>query len=925
MYFGPTGMAVDPVILPAPASKHTHPASKRRSDPFSDHSSEQASLWSGSGDPFIDELQAKRRLTTISADDEDLVRDMNTSTSLLVLPAKNPSYQLAYFLKTTGPPLPPPEKAKRHQRTTSMPKGFWRFKTKDKRSAEALPRSKSEGQKLRGINELPELDERLPASVEARVSKSGKKYYQIASAESSEAAEDSEFVPTIGSDIIDSRVSISFSEALDEWSNLVPELQTERVDEQPEHRDRTASGSTIRIITQHDDVPVRPPASSPPSPTCDCEHDLHGEKTGERPSVRFERVDTTTPLQSNPRSPCSASSEPISAVPPVPPVSPTMAKSLSTRQKRLSTDTLGRVANQTGKPPNALRQVAFPKAHRRNNSQKSVSPGPPPPKSPLRINRAAGSIDWNLTGNPTQPSSPDKASPVPSSTGTFKSVGYHELPTSKSQSSTGSSGSSEPAIATGRQWIVQSKTKANDVPVIDVHVAAPSPRPRRTLRRARAGSSKMTNNSINKRMSLHQTSQSATITASSTSVRSETEQNAFHFPSNPIIRPLPSSGPPFNPKHRKPRPLSIASTSSSKRRDISIPVRHSSHPRPRNARMLPHPLSRRHSRLPTTPPPSSPLTSLEAKGQDIQTISPMTINAGLPSPPPKRSLPPTPDEKRLAAKTGGARTKDTYGDSGRSHETTDDSPRRRIPRPLTIDRVVDEFPSPPSSARSGATQGGGDGGGGESPLNPGGGRGSAHHIVRHLSSRGVPPPTSKFSLARGGRGVSALSGSAPLVVGDGANQAVLVAMQARLDAVERHSRLVEAALMAVLKKDAQAGAGAGAGPGCVGCDHAARGVSAGCGSASVSASVSGAASASVSGAGTGAGKGVAVVPGSTDVADGRSSAIASSDKEVVDRLLGSDGTARRASDAASVGSQKSALDAYMRARGMMDTSGISFD
>lgn len=118
----------------------------------------------------------------------------------------------------------------------------------------------------------------------------------------------------------------------------------------------------------------------------------------------------------------------------------------------------------------------------------------------------------------------------------------------------------------------------------------------------------------------------------------------------------------------------------------------------------------------------------------------------------------------------------------------------------------------PGSAKSLREQGGGG-----SPTKVVGptkgemGPGHAGHVVRQVSCR---VPTSKFSPAVVGRQregmMSGLIGQGSESMGrkgglGSENAALLAAMQARMDAMEKHNRLVEAALMAMLKVNGVAG------------------------------------------------------------------------------------------------------------------------
>lgn len=72
------------------------------------------------------------RLSPILFDDELHNDKLSTQTDLLRLPRNNPSFNVSYFLRTTGPDLPMPvPKPKKTKRNSTMPKGtFGMFKTK---------------------------------------------------------------------------------------------------------------------------------------------------------------------------------------------------------------------------------------------------------------------------------------------------------------------------------------------------------------------------------------------------------------------------------------------------------------------------------------------------------------------------------------------------------------------------------------------------------------------------------------------------------------------------------------------------------------------------------------------------------------------------------------------------------------------------
>ncbi|KAF4549890.1 Hypothetical protein D9617_19g101950 [Elsinoe fawcettii] len=982
MFLGPTGMAADPVILPATASKHTHPVSKRRSDPFSDHSSIQAS---NTGDrselESIDEKPERRILKSIyNTETEKLldfnpaehIDDMKTETSLMVLPAQNASYQLANFLRTTGTSTSEPEKSRRHKRSTTIPKSFKLFRSKDKDNPESsnspkkLPKSKT-------LNDIPSSQANLPSSVEVKVSKSGVKYYQIAPAQIGDSAQST--ASQLSADIIiDPRVSVLFEENIEEWNTLIVED-----DSKPEDikRDRTASGQTVRIITQNDEAPVRPAASPPPSPTHTHTYThCHNQPSATRSSSssRFTGA-SPNPLHSHPRSP-------ITALPIIPPISPSLSRK---HNRRLSAISPPRSVSHTISP-NTSRRIILP--HRRKSSHSSISPGPPPPRSPLRMSRPAGSIDGTIASSssadnqisPVSPISPedDTAGATSQEDSKLKSIPYASLPASLAREgqlqSSHSSGSSEAAIATGRRWVVQSKTFGREVPVVEVQsTSGNSPRQRRVLRRANRSETRgkdetKRDRSINKRMSVLQSWDDIDM------VGRDLVPIEMHFPTNPIVRPLVGSV----PTQSKLIPATkdkLASTISGRKSTIptgngtpkspvTVPSRH---PRPRSAKM-----PKRHSRqTPTTPRSSSPAketgpadmtpstpsrTMNLAHGKDISTVSPMTIDPSLPSPPPKRGLPPTPDKKSSSGTHARNHSSGSVSAASASVYSTTFSPKKKTkgPKPLNIEKVVGKFPSPPTSAQSPTHF---------QDLSPTKSTSTVEdHVSRQISLRA---PTSKFSTATTGKARAEMlsnhsasnttsaeqpvttTATTPSTNNDSA--ALLAAMMARMDGIERHNRFLEAALMGMLRSgslnthDLSIQSGLGVSP--LTSDHATdtdlasrpatRGKEADDAAEEAAfrklTSIGHPAFAQPSRS-SGWDRGpVATTPSPVQVSDPD---ILRVRQETSDELHGvvlglsrqnsvaSRGSGRSAGSAASA---RSALDTYMRARGMMDTSGIGFD
>ncbi|CAD0058391.1 unnamed protein product [Aureobasidium pullulans] len=134
--FGPTGMAV-PVMLPAGPAPSAKPAKPDVS--ASERSSTGGSVSYASSRADVKSQDESRPTSSELVAGEDsrnpFVDRMMTQTNLLVLPPSNPSYQMAYFLKTTGPVKEPPVKGARSKRISSAMRIF---KGSSRRPSESL-------------------------------------------------------------------------------------------------------------------------------------------------------------------------------------------------------------------------------------------------------------------------------------------------------------------------------------------------------------------------------------------------------------------------------------------------------------------------------------------------------------------------------------------------------------------------------------------------------------------------------------------------------------------------------------------------------------------------------------------------------------------------------------------------------------------
>lgn len=121
--FGPTGLAV-PVMLPPATS-----AGPEKPDlSASDRSGMGGSASCASSRAEVKSQDDSRPTSYEFVLGEDsknpFVDKMMTQTNLLVLPPSNPSYQMAYFLKTTGPVKEPPKKDAKTKRISSAMRIF---------------------------------------------------------------------------------------------------------------------------------------------------------------------------------------------------------------------------------------------------------------------------------------------------------------------------------------------------------------------------------------------------------------------------------------------------------------------------------------------------------------------------------------------------------------------------------------------------------------------------------------------------------------------------------------------------------------------------------------------------------------------------------------------------------------------------------
>lgn len=114
--FGPTGMALGPVLIQHPPQPLSTSHESNNSVSSTSDSAQQDGSTSSRRDGSQNERVSCPTSPETSASPREsnaFIDDMMTQTNLLVLPQSNPSYQMAYFLKTTGPSEEPSRRSAR--------------------------------------------------------------------------------------------------------------------------------------------------------------------------------------------------------------------------------------------------------------------------------------------------------------------------------------------------------------------------------------------------------------------------------------------------------------------------------------------------------------------------------------------------------------------------------------------------------------------------------------------------------------------------------------------------------------------------------------------------------------------------------------------------------------------------------------------
>ncbi|GAB7344830.1 hypothetical protein MBLNU457_3284t1 [Dothideomycetes sp. NU457] len=748
------------------------------------------------------------RLSPILFDDELHNDKLSTQTDLLRLPRNNPSFNVSYFLRTTGPDLPMPvPKPKKAKRNSPMPRGtFGMFKTKAPKNA---------------VRPKP-----LIGNVEQKVSTTGKKYLQIvpsgehvpvtsddkaplpskcenaAAHDASQTKDGRDVAPDVQSllpvgtaphiryvdnppypglpliayslDVFESRVSVLMYDIENSCNNAS--------DPEPRGRknQRAPSGQSVRIITEADRSPVRPSAADSPTLNQDSGIELPEEDRSKQ-SRSFRKLDASTPLSSNPRSPTLKPKESFTALPPV-------------SQKPASRESYTIVQpspRRAGSHPILLARASSDvsalcwskKWVPELNRSSSDPPGPPPPpRSPLRmLPKDPPSIE-DILAKTNADAAKTAENKTPEETGacsSFRAIGYHQLsdPSTLNRGNGSSASTTDgdaAAPSLGRRFTSHRRPRSKALPVIESVVHGPPPRPRRRLTRARPqGASSVELSRIRKRISLTQTQEEASRPTSVviTPATNTKPREANHSSVVPLT--VAGAAPAFE---AIPRPKPMRDRSS-----IAIPAkgRKSPGPRPRSAKM-----PNRSPRVPNTPPRSKSPPTRRVRYETEYTPEP-------PSPPPKRSLPPTP--KRTPPRSAVSEPQTVTAEASSTHTVITASAHR--PPPLTVLNTT--FPAPPSSRHGSAPASAKD-----LPSPPASIRSiKPDQLEGLLTSLHGPKPLRTGSQGSGSDKQSVTGSKKENRSGSG----VSTDLEARLRAVERRNQLLEATLITMIRNSNIAG------------------------------------------------------------------------------------------------------------------------
>ncbi|KAM3415533.1 hypothetical protein BST61_g9054 [Cercospora zeina] len=381
---------------------------------------------------------------------------MNTQTSLTRLPKDNPSHDLAYFLKSTGPP-PAHRKPRRAVSGRTALRLFRSGSGNQGKQRNSLIQGAPDRQVISGLcisrirltvafrlngvlrDEGGLLPGSVPPNCEQKISSTGKRYLALVPEqpeldESGGTVMEADEPSILSPDILESRVSVCFhddvvsatGDILDNWLSSYADVLTKRQtrsisDQHTIISDRSSKPPSSfqdvasRLSRQHhySDTPIRPAASVPPSPIPESAisaADSYHSSVFDRPPPRLS-FDTTRALTSHPTSSKEATdshSSKIALPPEAFPVNhPSPGREVQIRHP---------VPRRLGSHPVLLQRASSIASMMYQPSQSEhrsscESPGPPPPRSPLRLRRDPRTIEGIISNHESTRGSTGRVAP----------------------------------------------------------------------------------------------------------------------------------------------------------------------------------------------------------------------------------------------------------------------------------------------------------------------------------------------------------------------------------------------------------------------------------------------------------------------------------------------------------------------------------
>ncbi|KAF2210865.1 hypothetical protein CERZMDRAFT_106662 [Cercospora zeae-maydis SCOH1-5] len=622
---------------------------------------------------------------------------MNTQTSLTRLPKENPSHDLAYFLKSESPlnGVLRDEGGLLHGSVGHVPPNCeQKISSTGKRYLALVP-------------EQPELDESADAVMEA----DEPSILRLVARTPSHTLANHLRSP----DILESRVSVCFhddvvsatGDILDNWLSSYADVSTKQQtrsisDQHTIISDRSSKPPSSfqdvasRLSRQHhySDTPIRPAASVPPSPIPESAisaADSYHSSVFERPPPRLS-FDTTRALTSHPTSSKEATNSHSSTIvlphETFPVKYPSPGREVQIRHP---------VPRRLGSHPVLLQRASSIASmmYRRSQSEHGSfceSPGPPPPRSPLRLRRDPRTVEGMISNHENTHGSTGRVAPSIKSASEFTSdvepiratvttecSGPIKRPRSCGKEEKATSPANPCLNAQKEREVRVRARKLRDKPsarrAIDAVVNAPEQRTKQRLKKMRPRIQIPT-------LTPHRATSTASDASSAASYKKVTQSTAS--PVSPVpslasevsgednigctpISPTASAeaqdvqaglhmSPTMLVAEQVPVPKTTKTPSSPKliMRDTKSRGKAPYKPRPRSA-SLPRNALRRGS-----PPDNSNHSSPQSRSPVLEASIDIASPAGLPSSPPTRGPPPTPpqsgSEKPAVSNTGAKRS-----------------------------------------------------------------------------------------------------------------------------------------------------------------------------------------------------------------------------------------------------------------------------